>query len=256
MINMSSLYGHDNYQTTLESFEEQVTNGDCIYTAWGLFKTVHTDITKGKCPICECLLDNSVQRLTNSGNIHSIKATIDHYRPQEYYSFLKCEHTNYLLMCSECNSMYKKSDFPLYPYAAIRWSEEVFVEEKPLIVNPIFDNVLELFDLVFKLSTSGKKVLELKPKSSLLETEYLYLKAVATIKLFGLGDCEENRHENENVHNCRIELLEKYYDRFYTLAKARKIGRDEFLEVLNEHPENYHYGFTKFIAREQFIVAI
>jgi len=189
---MSSLYAHDNYQTTLESFTEQVTNGDCLYTAWGLFKTVHTDITKGKCPICECLLDNSVQRLTSSGNTFSIKATIDHYRPQEYYPFLKCEHTNYLLMCSDCNSMYKKSEFPLY------------------------------------------------------------LKALATIKLFGLGDCEENRHENENVHNCRIELLEKYYDKFYPLAKARKIGKDEFLEVLSEHPENHHFGFTKFIAREQF----
>ena len=249
---MSSLYKHDNYQTILGNFEEQVTNGDCIYTAWGLFKMLHIDIAKGKCPICECLLDDSVQRLTNSGNTISVKATIDHYRPQEYYSFLKCEHTNYLLMCSECNSMYKKSDFPLYPYGSIRWSEEIFVEENPLIVNPITDNVLELFDLVFKLSTNGKKVLELKPKGSLLETEYLYLKAVATIKLFGLGDCEENKHKNENVHNYRIELLEKNFDRFHELAKARKIGKDEFLIVLSENPENYSYGFTKFIAKEQF----
>ena len=152
--------------------------------------------------------------------------------------------------------MYKKSDFPLYPYGAIRWSEENSVEENPLIVNPIVDNVFELFDLVFKLSSSGKKVLELKPKSSLLETEYLYLKAVATIKLFGLGDCEVNRHENENVHNCRIELLEKNFDRFHELAKARKIGKDEFLVVLSENPENYDYGFTKFIAKEQFIMAV
>ena len=249
---MSSLYGHENYQTTLKTFEEQVSNGECVYTAWGLFKTVHTDITKGKCPICECLFDNSVQRLTNSGNIISVKATIDHYRPQEFYPFLKCEHTNYLLMCSECNSMYKKSNFPLYPCGSIRWTEESFIDEKPLIVNPIVDNVLELFDLVFKLSSSGKKVLELKPKNSLEETEYRYLRAVATIKLFGLGDCEENRHENDNVHSCRVELLEKYFDRFHELAKARKVGKDEFLEVLNEYPENYHYGFTKFIAKEQF----
>ena len=249
---MSSLYEHDNYQITLENFEAQVTNGECIYTAWGLFKPIHSDITKDKCPICECLLDNSVKRLSNRGNLIAVKSTIDHYRPQEYYPFLKCDHKNYILMCSECNSMYKKSKFPLYPLGSVRWTEESFIEEQPLIVNPIFDNVLELFDLVFRLSSSGKKVLELKPKKSLLETDYFYEKAVETIKVFGLGDCEENRHQNENVHNCRIELLEKYFDRFYELAKARKVGRAEFLVVLSENPENYHYGFTKFIAKNQF----
>ena len=250
---MSSLYEHNEYQATLENFQTQVNNGECEYTAWGLFKTIHTDITTNKCPICECSFENPPQRLTNRGTYTNIRATIDHYRPQEYYPFLRCDDKNYILMCSECNQMYKDNAFPLFPIDSVRWSEEIFIEEQPLIANPIVDNPLELFDLVFRLSTSGKKVLELKPKESLLDTEYNYQKAIETIKLFGLGDCEENRHQNSNVHNCRIELLEKHFDRFHELVKAREIGEDEFLTVLNEHPENYHYGFAKFIAKEQFI---
>jgi len=245
---MSSLYEHNDYQTTLETFEEQVNHGDCTFINWKPFKSIHKDITKNKCPICECLLDGSLRRMTNRGS-QEVKATLDHYRPQEYYPFLKCDDKNYILMCSECNAEYKKSKFPLFPLNSLRWSEEQFVEENPLIVNPILDNPLEIFDLVFRLSSRGKKVLELIPKES---TGYLYAKALETIQVFGLGDCEENKHENSNIHNCRIELLEKHYDRFYALAKARKVGKDEFLEVLKEHPENYHYGFTKFIAKEQF----
>jgi len=254
MISMSSLYQHPNYQATLENFEEQVNNGECIYTAWGLFKSIHTDITKNKCPICECILDGSINRITNSGFM-VVKATIDHYRPQEYYPFLKCDDKNYILMCSECNTEYKKSKFPLFPLNSTRWSEEQFIDEKPLIVNPIIDNLLEIFDLVFIPKDLGKGILELRAKEGLLEEDnYLYAKAIETIKVFGLGDCENNRHDNENIHNCRIRLLQIHYDKFYTLAKARQIGKDEFLKELSEHPENYHYGFTKFIAEEQFII--
>jgi len=256
MIRMSSLYEHPNYQTTLESFQEQVEGEECSHNAWGLFKTIHTDITKNKCPICECLLDGSITRLSNRGELNTMTATIDHYRPQNYYPFLKCEHKNYILMCSDCNNMYKSSHFPLYPTSDIRWTQNNFIEEKPLIVNPIFDNPIELFDLVFRFSSSNKKVLELKPKSSLLETDYLYLKAIETIKLFGLGDCEENRHINDNVHDCRVRLLGKYFDRFYELAKARQVGRDEFLVVLSENPDHKDYGFTKFIANGQFEIMI
>jgi len=256
MISMSSLYQHPNYQVTLENFEEQVNNGECIYTAWGLFKSIHIDITKNRCPICECLLDGSVNRITNSGSTN-VKATIDHYRPQEYYPFLKCDDKNYILMCSECNTEYKKSKFPLFPLNSARWSEEQFIDEKPLIVNPIIDNLLEIFDLVFIPKGSGKGILELRPKEGLIEKDdYLYAKAIETIKVFGLGDCEETRHENDNIHSCRIRLLQIHYDKFYALAKARKIGIDEFLEELKKHPQNRNYGFTKFIAKEQFIMAL
>lgn len=255
MINMLKLYEHDDYANTLRTFQTQVRNGDCVYTAWGLFKSIHLDISKQKCPICEIKLDGTVTRGGNNGET-TIKATIDHYRPKDtqLYPFLKCDDKNYLLMCSECNSMYKGNKFPLYPLNSTRWTEDNFVEEKPLIVNPILDNILELFELIFKFSSSGKKVLELKPKDGL--NEYEQLKAEETIRLFGLGDCEENRNDNPNVHQCRIELLERHFDQFYELAKARNIGLDEFLVVLRANPENHYYGFTKFIAKEQFEISV
>ena len=246
MISMSSLYEHIDYPKALEAFNAS----NC---KWNKFKDIHMKITKNKCPICEYLFNqcDEISRLDKHGNNLCIP-TIDHYRPEDYYYFLKCNHKNYILMCFECNSSYKKSKFPLYPTSDIRWTKENFIEEKPLIINPILDNPLKFFDLVFRLSSRNKKVLELKPKVSLLETDYLYLKAVETIKLFGLGGCEESRHETESIDNYRVELLGNHFDRFYALAKARQVGMDEFLVVLRENPENKEYGFTKFIAKEQF----
>ena len=249
MIDMSKLYNHNDYENALNEFNN---SSPC---QWNFFKDVQMEVAKNKCPICECLFDESVKRVTKRSFIE-IKATIDHYRPIEFYDFLRCDDKNYILMCSECNVEYKKSNFPLYNSIPRATNKEEIENEKPLIVNPIYDNLLELFILIFRKTSSGKNVLELKPKKSSLEDNYLYLKAIETIKVFGLGDCEINRHQNDNIHNCRIKLLGNHFNRFYTLAKARKIGKNEFLGILREHPENYHFGFTKFIAKEQFKINI
>ena len=252
---MSSLYNHEEYQSSLNAFTIEIQNGNCTHRAWKLFKDVHLAITKGKCPICECKLDGTVTRETNTGNTTFICATIDHYRPQEHYPFLKCDHKNYILMCSECNQMYKKSEFPLYPSEVARGTEENFREEQPLIVNPIIDNLLELFDLVF-ISSEGQNLLELRIKNSLEPSNYLYHKANETIKLFGLGECETNRHDNQNVHNCRVRILQEHFGRFYELAKARKKGKLLFFKALKENPHLKEYGFAKFIHNEQFKILI
>lgn len=244
MIDMSTLYEHDDYQKVVNRFNDS-------HCKWSLFEAIHVSISQGRCPICECQLDGTVTRPSKNG-ITTITATVDHYRPQHHYSFLKCEPTNYLLMCSECNNIYKGSEFPLHPSTRTRGvCLTTVANEKPLIVNPIIDNLLALFTLVFKRSSSGKNVLELKPKAS---TGYLYEQAMETIKLFGLGDCEVNRHRNENVFSCRIRLLEAHFGVFHTLAKALKQGdRQTAGLALQENKNTFdQYGFFIFLKKNQF----
>ena len=248
MINMSALYEHDDYETALESFRTT----DC---KWSAFVDVHMKVSQQRCPICESPLDGSVARLTNSENRVIIHATVDHYRPQNYYSFLKCNHKNYLLMCSECNNIYKGSQFPLHGSTPTRATDEENIkDEKPLIVNPINDNLLELFILVFKRS-GEELLLELKPKAT---AGYLYEKAVATIRLFGLGDCEINRHHNDNVYNCRISVLQSHFGVFYEFVKA--LNEENIEKASLEFRANKDifesYGFYEFIKRNQFVVTV
>ncbi len=249
MINMSGLYEHDDYETTLAEFNSS-------HCKWSFFEDIHMDIANGRCPICECSLDGTVTRPSKNG-ITSITATIDHYRPQHHYDFMKCKPSNYLLMCSECNNIYKGSEFPLHSSRPTRATNINEIEnEKPLIVNPISDNLLELFILVFKRKATGEELLlELKPKET---TGYLYEKALETIKLFGLGDCEINRHSNENVYNCRIRILESHFGIFYEFAKALKEGNREkaSLEIRANREIFESYGFLEFLKKNQFMIII
>jgi hypothetical protein len=81
---------------------------------WRCFKAVHLQRTHIKCPICEVLIDNSVERDSKKGRT-KIRATIDHYRPRKRYDFLSNDHENFVLMCLDCNNHYKQNKFPLYP---------------------------------------------------------------------------------------------------------------------------------------------
>ena len=244
MIDMSALYEHDEYQDSLNNF-------NISSCKWSSFTTVHMKISKNRCPICEYLFDeNSEISRDNKNGDNLLVPTIDHYRPKnkELYPFLKCDHKNYLLMCFECNSSYKKSKFPLYNSITRATNKNELINEKPLIVNPITDDVYELFILVFK-QTNGKKILELKPKES---SGYLHDKALETIKVFGLGDCEIYKHTDENIHNCRIEVLISHFGKFYNFAKIMNSSKkEEFKEKIKNSS-----GFLQFIYREQFVVTV
>jgi hypothetical protein len=239
---MSTLHRHDDYQTALYHFQ----SFDC---RWKYFENVQMKVANNRCPICECLIDGSVTRLNKKNNNTAIVATVDHYRPLKHYDFLACNHENYLLMCSDCNNIYKGCEFPLYDSAERAMGESELQDEKPLIVNPIYDDLLELFVLVFKRSSRGKNILELRPKAS---TGYLHEKALATIKLFGLGDCDTNRHRNNNVYNCRINILESHFGVFYEFAKALKAGEKQKAGLeLQAHRNIFkRYGFFVFLQKK------
>jgi len=274
MIDMSALYAHQDYSNTLNNFQNRVTaNNDCNYEDWKLFIDVQMSVSKNRCPICESPLDDSLERNSNTGKT-TIKPTIDHYRPQILYPNLKCTHQNYLLMCSDCNNVYKGNDFPLYPTNAQHTqsasSYTDVLHERPLLVNPINDKPLNMFRLVFRRLGQNVDILELEP---LVDDDYINKKAKTTIEVFGLGSCRPN--QSSNVENCRINLLSNHYNKFFNLAlainnmneadffnamvefkngdlnKALKYNSfDDVLEALKNVPNDY--GFLSFLFNKQF----
>jgi hypothetical protein len=253
MIDMRLLYHNTEYSNYLTQFQNSFTT-ECNYRSWAIFKPLHLTVTNNRCPICECNLDGSVTRMNSSNNPTSLKAQIDHFRPIDLYSFLKCDDENYLVMCSDCNNVYKGGDFPLYQNQNRAQNKIDIANENPLLVNPISDDIFELFDLVFKRTSSNKNVLELKPKRNLDTNSYLYRKAQNTITTFGLGNCS-SIDENNNVQKCRIDIVESHFGIFYDLARALLNGEKTTVNsLLNEHELIYKsYGFFEFLKKKQFI---
>jgi hypothetical protein len=260
MIDMSKLYSHSDYTTTLATFDSTPNNGN----TWSVFQPVHLKVTINRCPICECPLDGSIIRTSNNGST-TLTPTIDHYRPKaiNLYPLLKYDHENYILMCSDCNSAYKKCKFPLHSSTPNRnitaTSTSNISNEKPLITNPIYDVPNDIFKIVFRLSMSGKKVLELEPKQT---DTYLKEKAEETIKLFSLGNCEAptHIHSNPNVQNCRVNLLHSHFNKFYSIIKILngknilELGRADQLKIFKEVQEKKlkEYGFYSSIMRNNY----
>jgi hypothetical protein len=248
MIGMSNLHAHEDYPAALETF-----NNSHAPRRWSEFKGVHLKVTNNKCPICECSLkeDELLHRPNNNQGVVFNKATVDHYRPQKYYSFLTYEDNNYILMCFECNSLYKGNSFPLHSSTPARaTSIEQVPNEKPLIVNPIVDNPLILFKLIFLPTPSGKKVLELIPKH---EEGYSYEKALETIKLFSLGNCEIFVHHNDNVQTLRVTLLHHHFKKFEKFIEAFEKRDVNAMKSEIENKQLAQYGFLQFILRNQYV---
>jgi hypothetical protein len=265
MIDMRNLHSDSDYNDALLDFN----SSNC---KWTRFKNVHLKVSKYKCTICECHLDNTEEGIEQNGRF--MKFSIDHYRPQEYYSNLKCDDKNYLLMCNDCNGCYKGNLFPLHNSGNERDTTATvttsIITEKPLIVNPIYDDLSELFILIFRLTPSGKKVLELQAKET---TGYLYEKARETIRLFSLGNCEVDVHSSIDVKNCRIELLHDHFNKFIKFATIF-LANDEFSDAIinkdgktiyknSEYKEVFldmkakelsKYGFYNFIKEKQFVI--
>lgn len=242
MIDMRYLYQHDDYQAALQRFNQWPKK-------WSRFKGVHLAVTNHRCPICECSLKSGellVRNNCNPGKPQTeIKATVDHYRPLNYYPFLKFEHKNYILMCSECNNIYKGSEFPLYPEQAIRAINVAqLTTEQPLIASPVKDNIFDLFKVVTRRLKNGTRVLELTPKHA---SGYMHDKALETIKLFGIGDCETNGHSNENVKALRINLLRNHFSKFEKFIDA--FLKKDVAKMRSEVSEKNlnSYGFLKII---------
>ena len=240
MKDMREIYQDSDFIAQGERFDTKHTDKDCD-GKWSEFKAFFLRFTDYKCPICEKTIDNYDD--------------IDHYRPKNAgYPFLKCKYQNYMIMCADCNRGYKRTYFPLYQESKKATCHEELIEEQPLIANPCIDNIYELFELDFRVSVKGVKILVLIPHRDLSPDSYEYKKALETIRFYGLGDCDGT---NE-IKDCRISLLKGHYFIFNGLLEAF-LKREEELENFNKvknEVQNLNYGFYEFIKRNQFVVAL
>ncbi len=243
MIDMRGYFTHRAYPCVVDkfkaSFDANRLNCDDY---WFAFTDLQKKISHNKCPICEVELTH-IPNKTNT-------ATLDHFRPKArgMYPHLKCEADNYILMCSLCNSTYKKDEFPL-------------IENKPLLFNPTEKDPLDFFELAFRQTEQGG-VLELKRKANIPKNSYQYKRCETMIKLFGLGYCYKDIHPNDkpnkNIKECRIDILTKHYNTFIELAKAindkNKKAMALILKNKNRSDELKKYGFFNFIMKKQFSI--
>ena len=250
MRDMQGLRENKTYKSSLLAFN---TANICQHNE---FKDVQLEKTKNRCPICECLVDGSISRKNKKDKTTYITATIDHFRPIEYYPNFKCEDTNYLLLCSDCNNVLKKSNFPLYNSQSRAISIADVNCEQPLLVNPIDDDIEELFTLLFIRRPNGNNILEIAIHPAIKENTYLYEKAKKSIEIFKLGECH-NEDNTDNVQICRIGILRIHFDILYDFAVAFQNKSSVLKTLLERNKELYRsYGFMKFIMNNNFKIII
>ena len=209
---------------------------DEVNCEWSHFKTVFLNFSKFRCPICEDTLNKYDD--------------IDHYRPKSDYEFLKCCCDNYMIMCSDCNRTHKRVAFPRDDNF-IATDKNSIKQEKPLLINPRIDNVLEYFQLCF-LRSGENLILEIRPLKELDTSSYKYRRAKKTIEIYGLGYCKDNK----KIDGCRINIFENHYEHFIDLAKAMDKNKACFMKELKEKPKRSEYGFIKFIAKKQYEIKV
>jgi len=245
MIDLQGIYNKEEFKKTIDNFKKSKKRN--------IFIEPFLKVTNNKCPYCEVNLPVKIEN-------RNMCATIDHYRPQTYYPTLKNVYQNYILMCNDCNNAFKENKFLIYKNGKVIEVNKEITEgkeiqnEQTIIVNPIKDNIFNIFIIRFILTNKGK-VLELYPKYTENKDKYLFLKAKKTIELFALGDCEEI---NDSIKHkkCRIVLLKQHFNLFYDFVialqnkdkkKAFKIFKSRKLE---------EYGFIEFIKKNLFKVEV
>ena len=242
MIDMQGIFSHSDYNDTVKCFKDS----DCN---WNLFQSLHKNVSNNKCPICEAKLDDT--------SYPSCFSTIDHFRPkaENMYPYLKCEPDNYILMCSLCNSRYKKSKFPLISGIKRAKTIKEIVKEQPLLFNPAKEKPLDFFELAFRQTQVGN-ILELKRKNDVPKDSDKYQRCEAMIQLFGLGYIHKDIHPNEETKNLRLDILTAHYETFIQLAQDLQDGnkKSAALFLKDRKEELKKYGFYQFLMKKQFHV--
>ncbi len=162
--------------------------------------------------------------------------SIEHYRPKNYYWWLAYNPQNYYLVCTDCNG-YKSTNYPLSGKQIEYNTRKKISIELPLLLNPIFDNPNDYFQLVFIIhSSTNKGIAILQSKDNV--NHFFKQRANKTIEIYNL-DLHSYRNRTDEA---RFDLLNKYYNDLFEIAKAKKLKSDrEFkrtlLQKVKERPE-------------------
>jgi uncharacterized protein (TIGR02646 family) len=167
---------------------------------WTELKRLFKEKQGNRCCICEKELNDIYSQ------------DIEHYRPKSHYWWLAYNPENYYLCCAECNRSYKKEKFPLYEdFPLIQGQVKInfanrkkINEEQPLLLNPLIDNQIDFFQIVF-VPYQNTNIIKLIPKDN-IDSE-LKERAMKTIEIYNL----DLHSFTTDTDYSRFELLEKYY---------------------------------------------
>lgn len=209
---------------------------------WTELKADFKEKQNSRCAICEKELNDIYSQ------------DIEHYRPKTIYWWLAYNPENYYLACAECNRSYKKIEFPLLNQTQHTnyLDRKNIKNEIPLLVNPLKDNPLDYFQIVFIIHhKTNKKIATLKPKKGI--NDEMKQKAEKTIEIYNL---DLNSYSNLTDES-RFDLLHGFYNILIELAEARKTkNKDEFISVLSyklHHREELKtLDLLKLILKNQF----
>lgn len=206
---------------------------------WKVFKNDFLEFTH-RCPICEAHIDNY--------------ASIDHYRPKNYYWWLGYDYKNYVILCNHCNSSLKRTSFPLFNEAKkITFAtKDRMNEEEALLFNPMSDNPEELFQLCFKMNSKGKEFVEVQPLASLDLGSYEYAKAVETIDVFKLND-QKNKNKFSIMVDNSSALIPLAHCRYKYLKKPTPKNKKILFRQMKSTIGNMKIGLAALVLKGQFI---
>lgn len=210
---------------------------------WKIFKDDFLILSGSRCPICEHDISNYDD--------------IEHFRPKNYYWWLAYDYINYAPYCKLCNSTYKRDNFPLNnPSKKVNFTKiNKINQEKPLLFNPLKDNLFELFQIKLETQLSGKGILKIEPLDSLHKNSYKYKKAKKTIELYNLNNEQKKditrKNRMENKYGDLISLVEKHIE-FITNPNDIRIEL-EFFKILTNIRINKKLGIAEFIVKKQYI---
>lgn len=131
-------------------------------------------------------------------------------------------------------------------------------EEEPLLLNPLFDNPSEYFELYFKIASfSNERVVILKPKADLDKASLAYKRALTTIKILNL-DLSRTDKKEEKVFT-RHELLMEFSNDLIEFAIRRRLMKPKDFLIYCDKQKKHHLttklfslGLMSLIFKGQF----
>jgi uncharacterized protein (TIGR02646 family) len=192
-------------------------------------------IFNNKCAYCECD--------TSAGSAYDA----EHFRPIKHYYWLAYEWTNLLLSCRTCNTIHKRTHFPLeketnrlknhpiqlngtFDKAACHILSDGLMAEKPLLLHPAIDKPMEHF--IFLKDGNVK---------------YLTEKGRQSIQIYGLDRPELIKCRGDMVLTIQERILSEYLENPLPSEKRIKIEVTKILKELTLYKQA-NKPFTGFVS--------
>jgi len=194
------------------------------------------------------------------------QSCVEHYRPkgsdkkdnEKLYWWLAYDYKNYYLICKDCNT--KKGDrFPIKNDRVNNPNGNINLE-KPLLLNPMFDNPNDYFKLALVQHpiALNRKVLIILPKDKLETDIEKYERAKKTIETFNLDlnylEFLEKNEKNEDVDFQKLQEFQKPTTQRRIENCLAFFEKTEMNQLIKNFPDDTEDSKTKFYETWQKLI--